>query len=131
MSDNEQLVGCIVKGIEEKKGEEIIGLDFTKLDNAVCDFFIICHANSKIHVNAVAESVEEVVKKEINVTALHKEGYENAQWILLDYTTVVVHIFQNEYRTFYDLENLWGDTNTIDRKKLLSFNRKKKLLNCN
>jgi len=129
MSETEQLVRAIVKGIEEKKGEEIVGLDFSKVDNAVCEYFIICHGNSKIHVNAVAESVEETVKKDVNDVALHREGYENAQWILLDYVNVVVHIFQNEYRAFYDLENLWGDAGTIDRKKLLSYGKKKKIAN--
>ena len=102
----ETLVDVIIKGIQEKKGKEIINIDLTELENAVCEYFIICHGDSNIHVGAIADSVEQVVKEELNERANHKEGIENAQWILLDYNTIVVHVFQKQFRDFYKLEEL-------------------------
>jgi len=109
----EKLVNIILQGIQEKKGKEIVNINLTELDNAVCQYFIICHGDSNIQVNAIANSVEEFVKKNLNERVDHKEGFENAQWILLDYTSIVVHIFQKEFRDFYNLEDLWADGKVI------------------
>jgi ribosome-associated protein len=79
------------------------------IHNRVCDFFIICQADSNTQVNAIAGSVEEMVKKQTGERPYRKEGFENAEWILVDYVTVVVHIFQTEVRNFYNLESLWAD----------------------
>lgn len=109
VTDTEKLVDTIIEGIREKKGSEIVCLNLTKLENVVSEYFIICHADSNIQVNAIANSVEEFSKKKLNKSAWHKEGFENSQWILLDYVNVVVHIFQYEHRKFYNLEDLWAD----------------------
>ena len=111
-----QLIDAIVEGVQRKKGEEIIDLDLTKLDNTECDHFIICHGNSNTQVDAIARSVEETVEEITGENAIHTDGYRNAQWILLDYSNIMVHVFQKEFRGHYDLESLWADA------KIKSFN---------
>jgi len=105
----ELLADSIVEGILEVKGRNISILNLTDIHNRVCDYFIICQADSNTQVNAIAGSVEEMVKKETGERPYRKEGFENAEWILVDYVTVVVHIFQTEVRNFYNLESLWAD----------------------
>ncbi|MCD6565827.1 MAG: ribosome silencing factor [Bacteroidales bacterium] len=107
--DNGGLLDIIIEGILLKKGQEIVNLDFADLENAVCSNFIICHANSNIQVEAITQSVKERVKEELNENPLHIEGLENAHWVLLDYGDVLVHVFQEEFRDFYKLEELWAD----------------------
>ncbi len=107
--DTERLTEVIIKGIEEKKGEEITVLDLRSVEHSVCDFFVICHGNSNTQVNAIADGVEETVQKSLNDKPWHTEGHGNAEWILMDYVNVVVHIFQRHSREQYDLEGLWGD----------------------
>jgi len=105
----EEVINYIIEGIKEKKGKEIVSIDLTKLDNAVCRYFIICHGDSNTQVNAIAQWVEKVVEDKGNEKVWRKQGFENAHWILLDYVDIVVHIFQKEFREFYNLEALWGD----------------------
>ncbi|UCG28018.1 MAG: ribosome silencing factor [Bacteroidales bacterium] len=107
--DNESLVREIVQGIQKKNGNEIVKVDLAELENSFCRLFIICHGNSSTQVSSIAESVEETVKNELEEKVWHREGLENAQWVLLDYGDIVVHIFQKEYRDFYNLEELWAD----------------------
>jgi len=105
----ETLVDIIVKGIFEKDGLNVIKVDLRKLETRISDFFIICHANSKTQVDAISDSIEEIVRKTIGEKPIHVEGLENCFWVLMDYGDVVVHIFQQEYRDFYNLESLWAD----------------------
>jgi ribosome-associated protein len=107
--NNDLLLNNIIEGILEKKGQDIVDLDLTKVHNAVCDHFIICDAESNTQVNAIADSVEKKVKEELNQRVGHREGLENALWILLDYYSIVVHVFQRDIREYYKLEELWGD----------------------
>lgn len=106
---NGELARSIIESIQEKKGLGIVHLDLTKTDNSVCETFIITHADSGIQARAIARNIEENLKKDHATKALHTEGLENAQWILIDYNTVVVHIFQYETREYYKLEELWED----------------------
>ncbi len=108
-TNSEKLAQAIILGIQEKKGMGIISLNLTKLTNSVSNYFVICHGNSKIQVEAIADAVEEIARKKLGDKPWHKEGFENAEWILLDYVDVVVHIFQESTRTFYNLEKLWAD----------------------
>ena len=103
------LVDAIVEGILEVKGKNISILNLTNINNRVCDYFIICEADSNTQVNAIAGSVEEMAKKKTNEKPYRKEGFENSEWILVDYVTVVVHIFQSQIRNYYNLESLWAD----------------------
>jgi ribosome-associated protein len=98
-----------ILGIQEKKGKQIVKLNLESIEQSVSNSFIICHGTSKPHVDAIAESVQECVKKETGYNPVHKEGFKNAEWILIDYFDVVVHIFQEPTRRFYKLEDLWAD----------------------
>jgi len=103
------LVDVIVKGMQEKKAENVTVVDLRNIDNAVCDFFVISNANSNTQVNAIAESVQKETLEILGDKAWQKEGTETAEWILMDYVNVVAHIFQTPTREFYALEELWGD----------------------
>lgn len=103
------LVRYAVKGIEEKKGNEIVCINLKKIPNNVCDYFIICEGNSRTQVQSIAGSVEELVEKNTGSRPWHVEGLENAEWVLMDYVDVAVHIFQPEARSHYNLESMWAD----------------------
>ena len=107
-----QLVEEIILGIENVKGEEIHKLDLRELDNTPCDFFIICSGNSNTQVSAIVNSITKTVSKTIKEKPFHTEGLENAEWVLIDYVNVVVHVFQKQIREYYNIEELWGDANT-------------------
>jgi ribosome-associated protein len=93
----------------DKNGRNIACLNMEKVKNSICDFFVICEGTSSVQVNAIAEAVEEEVFKLTGQNAYHSEGYTNAEWILQDYVDVVVHVFQPDVRSFYNLEGLWAD----------------------
>lgn len=99
----------VVAAMQEKKAKDIVHLDLTILPDAVTDYFVICHVSSKTQAGAVYDYVLEQVWKNCNEHPYHREGYENAEWILIDYVDVVVHIFLEEKRKFYHLEGLWAD----------------------
>lgn len=105
----DQLITGIIKGIEEVKGNDITILDLREIENTVCDYFIICNGTSNTQVNAIVGSVQKMVSKELKDKPWHIEGAENAEWVLMDYVNVVVHVFQKHIREFYDIEGLWGD----------------------
>ncbi len=105
----DKLVPVIIDALKEKKAKRITVLDLRQLEQAVCDFFVICNAESTTQVNAIAGSVEYFTKKELDEKPWHIEGKENASWVLLDYSNVVVHVFQDESRAFYDIEEFWAD----------------------
>jgi len=107
--DAASLIDQIVAGMRDKKAKNIVSLDMTKIPHAVCDYFVICHANSKTQVNAIYDGILEKVYKNCGVNPEHREGYENSEWILIDYFDVVAHIFLEETRSFYKLESLWAD----------------------
>jgi ribosome-associated protein len=103
------LVESVVKGIFEKKGQNVLKVDLRKLENRITDYFIICHGTSKTQVDSISYSVEDIVRKEAGEKPLHVEGLQNCFWVLIDYGDVIVHIFQEESRNFYSLESLWAD----------------------
>jgi ribosome-associated protein len=103
------LVEAIIEGVRRKKGESILDFDLAQLNNTQCNHLIICHGNSNTQVEAIARSVEETVEEITGENVWHTDGYRNAQWILLDYADVMVHVFQKETRNYYDLESLWAD----------------------
>ncbi len=115
---SKELVDAVVEGIQEKKGVNIVILDMTKIDNTICDYFVICDGDSNVHVDAVADSVNDYVRKKLNDRPVHVEGKENAEWILIDYVDVIVHIFQRSIREFYNLEGLWADAKRTEIENL-------------
>lgn len=108
-----QLVEEIILGIENVKGEKINQLDLRELDNTPCDYFIVCSGNSNTQVSAIVNSVLKTVSKSLQEKPYHTEGLDNAEWVLIDYVNVVVHVFQNQIRDFYNIEELWGDAKSI------------------
>ena len=105
----DNLVAAILKAIDEVKGVDIQILDLREIENTVCDYFIISSGTSNTHVNAISGIVQKKVSKLTKEKPWHVEGENNAEWVLLDYVNVVVHIFQKHVREFYDIESLWGD----------------------
>lgn len=105
----DNLITAILKAIDEIKGADIQILDLRKIENTVCDYFIICTGNSNTHVNAISGIIQKQVSKLTKEKPWHVEGERNAEWILLDYVNIVVHVFQKHIREFYDIESLWGD----------------------
>ncbi|MGL2964744.1 ribosome silencing factor [Flavobacterium sp. RSB2_4_14] len=103
------LLANIIKGIEEVKGNDIDILDLRAIDTAVCDYFIICNGNSNTQVNAIVNSIQKLVSKELKDKPWHVEGTDNGEWVLMDYVDIVVHVFQKQIREFYNIEGLWGD----------------------
>jgi len=105
----EVLLANVIKGIFEKKGQNVLKIDLRKLDTRIADYFVICHAPSTTQVSALCDSVDDTVRKETGEKPLHIEGLDNSFWVLIDYGNVIVHIFLEEYRKFYSLESLWAD----------------------
>ncbi len=117
--ENEQIVKNIVEGIQERKGKEIVVVDMNRLKEAPCSYFVICEGDSTIHVNAVAHSIKEYVQEKAAVKPFAADGFENAEWIALDYGSVIVHVFQRHARQYYDIEHLWADA---DLQKIENLN---------
>lgn len=103
------LLNAIIEGLEERKAHNIVVLDLYKINNRSFDYFVIADADSSTHVEAIASAVEEEVKKKTGERPYHSEGWQNAEWILLDYVNIVVHVFQKTIRDFYNIEDLWAD----------------------
>ncbi|MBT6252310.1 MAG: ribosome silencing factor [Flavobacteriaceae bacterium] len=103
------LITHIIDALEDVKAEDIQILDLRGIENSVCSYFIVCSGNSNTQVNALAGSVQKKVSKALKEKPFHVEGTETAEWVLLDYINVVVHIFQRTVREYYDIESLWGD----------------------
>lgn len=106
---SEQLVETIVEAMQDKKAGNIVSLDLRETGSSVADFFIICHGNSNTQVEAIASGVERDTREKLKEKPWKREGIQNAQWIILDYVNIVVHVFYEEMREFYKLEELWGD----------------------
>ena len=110
--ETDQLITQILKGIENVKGQEIEILDLREIENTVCDYFIICTGGSNTQVSAIESSIQKTVSKSLQEKPWHVEGLNNAEWVLMDYVDVVVHIFQKQTREFYNIEGLWADART-------------------
>jgi len=108
-NSTDQLITHIIEGLENNKGLDIKLLDLREIENSICDYFIICSGTSNTHVESLAASVQKLVSKSLKEKPWHTEGEQVAQWILLDYVNVIVHVFQKSIREHYDLESLWGD----------------------
>lgn len=108
----EILLNSIIEGIFEKKGQNVLKIDLRKLENRITDYFVICHAASTTQVSSIADSVDDVTRK-AGIKPLHMEGQDNSFWVLIDYGAVIVHIFLEEYRNFYNLETLWSDATIV------------------
>ena len=95
--------------MQEKKAKDIVTLNLKGIEKSVCDYYVICHADSNTQVDAIAKNVDGLIKKKLGEDPWHTEGFQNAEWILLDYVNIVVHVMQKEFRDFYGIERLWAD----------------------
>ena len=114
MDQTKKLVETIIKGIQEKKGTNIVVADLSGIEGTICRYFVICQGNSPAQVEAIAESVGDMARKDLQEKPAHVVGLENAQWVAMDYTDVLVHVFLPDVREYYDLEHLWEDA-TLNR----------------
>ncbi len=108
-TNTDTLLALIIEGVEEVKGEDINILDLRDIENNVCQYFVVCSGNSNTQVRAISSSVQKLVSKAIHEKPWHVEGEETSEWVLMDFVDVVVHIFQKQTRSHYDIESLWGD----------------------
>ncbi|MGC6469913.1 MAG: ribosome silencing factor [Flavobacteriales bacterium] len=109
LNESDILASTVVEGMMNIKAKEIISLNLTDIDTAVCDYFIICHGTSDTHVSAISESIIEETLNTLKEKPWHREGLTNNDWVLLDYGNVVAHVFQKDTREYYNIEKLWGD----------------------
>ncbi len=107
--DSKILSDAVVKGMIEKKASDVALMDLRNVANAVADYFVICSGSSDTQINAISGSIENEAYKATDENPWRKEGRENREWILMDYASVVAHIFRKDRREFYSLEKLWGD----------------------
>ena len=109
MNETELLVTKITEGIQEKKGKGIVIADLTEIEDTICNYFVICEGNSPSQVAAIVDSISDYVRVETGVKPSGIDGLNNAEWVAMDYSDVIVHVFLPEVRDFYDLEHLWED----------------------
>jgi ribosome-associated protein len=113
-SDSEKLSKAVVAGMQEKKAQDIVVMDMREIKNAVADFFVLCSGSSDKQLEAIARSIDEEVEKKIKESPWHTEGKNNKEWMILDYISVVAHVFRKDRREFYALEKLWGDAHITE-----------------
>lgn len=109
METKNRLVDTITKGIQEKKGQNITIVDLRHIDGAITNYFVICQGGSPMQIEAIASSIEDMVREGVGEKPANVVGLGNSQWVAMDYIDVMVHIFLPETREFYNLENLWED----------------------
>ncbi|MEA4917021.1 ribosome silencing factor [Proteiniphilum sp.] len=109
MTEKNGLLQSIIEGIQEKKGKNICTIHLKGIPGAVCDYFVICEGNTPTQVSALANSIDEIVKKKRHEDPIRVHGLQRAEWIGMDYGNIIVHIFLPELRSFYNIDNLWED----------------------
>jgi ribosome-associated protein len=109
MTEENALLQSIIEGIQEKKGKNICTIQLKGMPGAVCDYFVICEGNTPTQVSAVADSIDEMAKKKTGENPLRVHGKQLAEWVGIDYGSIIVHIFLPELRRFYNIDNLWED----------------------
>lgn len=109
MKQTNPLVTTIIKGIQEKKGSRIVVADLSGIEGTICRHFVICQGNSPTQVEAITESIGDMARQDLGEKPTHVVGLDNAYWVAMDYTDVLVHVFLPDVREYYDLEHLWAD----------------------
>lgn len=109
MTEKSALLRSIIEGIQEKKGKNICTIQLTGISGAICDYFVICEGNTPTQVSALADSIDDIVKKNTKEDPIRAQGRQLAEWIAMDYGNIIVHIFLPELRKFYNIDNLWED----------------------
>lgn len=109
MAETVEIVDRVVETLQDGKAHGVVKIDLRRIENCFCSFFVICHGTSAPHVTALADAVEERVKERLREVPFHSEGMNTPKWTVIDYGDVVVHVFDEETRRFYQLEDFWGD----------------------
>ena len=109
MNETKKLIQQITEGIQDKKGKNIVIADLSKIGDTICNYLVICQGNSPSQVTAIVESVREFTRKGANSKPFAIDGLRNAEWVAMDYSDILVHVFLPETRDFYNLEHLWAD----------------------
>jgi len=109
MNETKILIEKITEGIQEKKGKNIVIADLTQIEDTICQYFIICQGNSSSQISAIVDSVKDFARKGADTKPFAVDGLRNAEWVAMDFSNVLVHIFLPEVRNFYNLEHLWAD----------------------
>lgn len=109
MNETKKLIQQITEGIQDKKGKKIVIADLTKIDDTICNYFVICQGNSPSQVTAIVESIRDFTRKGADTKPFAVDGLRNAEWVAMDYSDILVHVFLPETREFYNLEHLWAD----------------------
>ncbi len=108
-----QLAAQVVRSLDKHLAKDIRLIDVETV-TSICDCFVIAHGNSSTQVRALSDYVEKEVSDTCGITPLRTEGYQSTGWVLIDYGEVIVHVFNEEMRGFYDLERLWKDGTDVD-----------------
>ena len=103
------LLENIINAIQDIKGKEIISLDLRKIDSAICKYFVICTGTSNTHVKSIETNIKKTISRVIGEKPFHIEGNNIGEWVLMDYSDIIVHVFQEKTRAFYNIEDFWGD----------------------
>ena len=103
------LLENIINAIQDVKGKEIISLDLRKIDSAICKYFVICTGTSNTHVNSIESNIKKTISRNLGEKPIHIEGNNIGEWVLMDYSDIIVHVFQEKTRAFYNIEDFWGD----------------------
>ena len=111
------LLKNIINVIQDAKGKEIISLDLRKIESAICKYFIICTGTSSIHVKSIENKIKKTISQNLGEKPWHIEGNNSSEWILIDYYDIIVHVFQENTRRFYNLEDFWGDAKFTKHKE--------------
>ncbi len=106
------LLDAVVLGAQEKKAKDLVVMDLKSTGTSIADYFVVCHGDSTTQVGAIAHSIEDEVFKLLGERPSFREGFTNAEWILLDYINMVVHVFLHEQREYYGIERFWADAKT-------------------
>lgn len=118
MVENKQLLQTIVHTLDNKKAKDI---QVIKIDEVtvLCDYFVICSGTSNTQVKALSDEVEKILEEKYELSPTHTEGYNGGNWVLLDYDSIMVHVFYGETREFYNLERLWSEGTPMDVTALI------------
>ena len=103
------LLENIINAIQDVKGKEIVSLDLRKIDSAICKYFEICTGTSNTHVNSIESNIKKTISRDLGEKPFHIEGNNIGEWVLMDYSDIIVHVFQEKTRAFYNIEDFWGD----------------------
>lgn len=115
----QELLNIILEAADEKKAQNIVALDLTPLDTRVCDYFVICNADTTTQIESIVQHIQVKTKKEMNDAPFSVEGKQNAYWVIIDYVNVVVHVMQTQAREYYELEKLWADAAIVKQSNVV------------